>query len=61
VYYINSWDFTLTSRALPFLLDTCHVPEVLVKFSLTTDACLASNRSDSLRAGFQCVNDSWVD
>ena len=53
IFFINGWDFILTSGPPAFLLDTCNVPEVMSKFSFT--ACLSSDRSDALRAKFQCV------
>ena len=52
IFFINGWDFILTSGPPAFLLDTCNVPEVMSKFSFT--ACLSSDRSDALRAKFQC-------
>ena len=37
------------------------MPEVMLSFPSLQSACLASNRSVSLKAKFQCVKDSWVD
>lgn len=60
-YYINSQGFILTSRAPAFFTDTCNVPEVMWSFLSLQSASLASNRSVSLKAKFQCIRDSWVD
>lgn len=37
------------------------MPEVMLSFPSLQPACLASNRSVSLKTKFQCVKDSWVD
>lgn len=51
----------LTSGAPAFFVDTCNAPEVMLSFLSLQSARLASNRSVSLKAKFQCVKDSWVD
>lgn len=60
LYYINSGDFILTGRAPALLMDACNVPEVIFSSLSLQSAWLASDRSDSLRAKFQYVRDSWI-